>query len=121
MPSINYVGLGVMTVLVVLDIVLGIMRSFEQGDFASHNLRDGLLRKASYYIVIILALCLEYGAAYYPPISELAQLPIYDACVVGISAIELASIVENIVAINPDLKDAPFFSHFSGKQSKKVN
>ena len=115
METVNWSGLVIVSVFILADIVMGIARAFVQGDFASLELKRGLVHKAVYYLFIILALTIEVGAQYYPPIAELAQLPIYDTVCVGICAIELSSIIENATAMFPELKDAPFLKHFTSK------
>lgn len=116
--GVSWYGFAIVCGLVVADFVLGVARAFVQGGYRSSELCRGLARKGAFIAVMLLAAYLEWGATVWPPISALATLPLFDAVAVGVAMIELSSIVENIVAINPDLADAPFWSHFSSKAIK---
>lgn len=105
--------------LIAADFALGCARAFVQGEYKSSALCGGLARKGAFVVVMLLALYVEWGAGVWPPLSAVAELPLFDAVAGGVAMIEVSSIVENIVAINPDLAGAPFWSHFASKVQPK--
>lgn len=109
-------GFGIVAAFVVCDIVLGIIRAFMQGSFKSAELRNGLLRKATYFIILLLLMFLEIAGNYYDDMAAILSVPVFQSAVAAMSAVEVSSIIENVTAIVPDLQNAPFFKNFKGKE-----
>lgn len=92
------------------DYLTGIIKAIIQDDLSSKKMRTGLGHKLAYLILAIMASVIDVVNTHIPlgfPIS-------LSTCTVsGICFIEITSILENITAINPELRKAPFMSIFS--------
>ena len=113
--GVSWYGFVIVCGFIAADFLLGIARAFMQGEYKSSVLCKGLARKGAFVVVLLLAAYIEWAATVWPPMATIAALPVFDAVAIGVAMIEVSSIVENIVAINPDLADAPFWSHFASK------
>ena len=101
---------------VVVDYVTGIAKAILNDTLSSRKMRQGLWHKFAYlmltlvaYFVDMINLHVDLGL----PVS------VFVCTVSGICLIELTSILENITAINPELKDAPFMQIFAHSTSGK--
>ncbi len=85
---------------VMLDIATGIIKSWKDGTFSSSGLREGGAHKASYFALIALGWGLDWGMMH----ANLGvTIPAYAAVCTFVIMIEIVSIVENVVAINPNI------------------
>ena len=92
------------------DYVTGVIKAIIQGNLSSKRMREGLGHKFAYLILTLTAWFVDTLNMHLPlgfPID------IFTCTVSGVCLIELTSIIENITAINPDLKNAPFMSIFT--------
>lgn len=88
--------------LIAADIITGIIKSVALGQFSSAEMRKGLLRKSGTIALVLIAYGLQYVAGYtnvLPP--ELTV--VYDGVTIYVILMELASNIENIITINPEL------------------
>ena len=92
------------------DYITGVLKAIMQGDLNSRKMREGLGHKLTYLILSgttwfmdTLNTHLDFGF----PLNTFA------CTVSGICLIELTSILENITAINPKLKNATFMDVFT--------
>ena len=92
------------------DYITGVIKAIMQGDLSSKMMREGLGHKFTYLILAVMAWFIDTLNLHLA-----LGLPInLSICTVsGICLIELTSIIENITAINPELKDAAFMGIFS--------
>ena len=92
----------VVGVFIILDIVSGLLKAFYSGEFNSEKMRKGIYHKATYVLIIALAITCELSEAYI----ELGfSIPLVKPTTAYIIFCEFMSIIENIGAINPSLKE----------------
>lgn len=100
-------------VFVLLDIVSGFGRAYVTGTLSSAEMRDGLMHKSAYFALIALFVCLELFQRHF---EVLPNVPTTLAVCVYVCATEFFSVLENIVAINPDIKKWPIFAQLFDKK-----
>lgn len=98
------------------DYITGVIKASTQGNLNSKRMREGLGHKLAYLILTLTAWFIDTLNTHLTlgfPINTLT-------CVVtGICLIEITSILENITAINPELKNAPFMNIFTQNNTPK--
>lgn len=98
-------------ILIVIDIVSGIAAAFVNKTIDSSAMRRGLLHKASYVLVILLAGTLEWAVSMGGPSLGIGlDLPIVVPTCIYLGLTEISSIGENLAQIDPSLRSAPVFS-----------
>ena len=92
----------VILALIGADIITGIIKAIIRGSFSSNEMRAGLLRKSGTIILMLLAYGLQYVSGYLDMLpAELGV--VYDGVAAYIILMEIASNIENILIINPEL------------------
>lgn len=95
---------------ILADIVTGFVKAWSTKSIDSKILRQGFLHKFSE--IFLCGIC--YGAEYAAKYAELnINIPLYNAACGYIILMEIISVFENLIEINPDL------SKFIGKYLKK--
>lgn len=107
----DYHVYAVIGAIIVLDIVSGLAKAVFKDGFNSAKMREGLGHKLTYIIALVLAVLIEYGCVFLDLGFEVTMLQ--PAVGVYIVLTEVGSILENIVAINPNLQDNSFMSIFT--------
>ena len=98
-------------ILIVLDVISGIAAAFMKKTIDSSVMRRGLLHKASYILVILLAGTLEWAVSVGGPALGVGlDLPIVVPTCIYLGLTEISSIGENLSQIDPSLRSAPVFS-----------
>lgn len=98
-------------ILIVIDVVSGIAAAFMKKTIDSSVMRRGLLHKASYILVILLAGTLEWAVSVGGPALGIGlDLPIVVPTCIYLGLTEISSIGENLAQIDPSLRSAPVFS-----------
>ncbi|WAX06329.1 hypothetical protein QEJ63_gp19 [Bifidobacterium phage BD811P2] len=92
------------------DYTTGVIKAIMQGDLSSKRMREGLGHKLTY---LILALTAWFIDTLNMHLSLGFPIDVFTCTVSGVCLIEFTSIIENITAINPELKNAPFMSIFA--------
>lgn len=101
--------------LIVLDFVSGIVKGAATTGISSSKMREGLYHKGAYVISLVLAYLIEFGMMF----ADLGfSVPMVSAVCVYIMLTEVASIIENVGAINPDLQDNAFLRLFESSKKK---
>lgn len=90
----------VVTVFIVFDVVSGWLKALYTGTLDSSIARKGLFHKVSELLAMVFGYVCEYC---FPLAGIPFKAPIAEAIGVYIVAMETASIVENIAAMNPSL------------------
>lgn len=116
MPIHELIVIGIVFLLALIDYVTGVVNAIMHGELSSERMRQGLGRKFAYLAIICVALIVEYGSDY---ISLGIELPVFIPVCAGICLIEITSIMENCVKINPELSSSNILNIF--KVSKKEN
>lgn len=106
--------------LIFLDIVSGIIKSFYNNSFTSRGLRQGGLRKFTEIICCILGWGMEYVQLEFQipnPIPTCAAISMY------LIVMEIISIFENLGEVNPALGKflAPILSALKSKEDRDGN
>ena len=105
--SIDAWPIAAVCVFVILDVVSGLVKAYVTGTLSSREMRDGLMHKSAYFALIALFACVEVFQQHF---EVLPGLPTTLAVCVYVCATEFFSALENIVAINPDIKKWPIFA-----------
>lgn len=108
--------LTTVTVFIVTDYVTGVVKAVMRGNLSSKKMREGLGHKFAYLILILLAWFIDTVNMH---ISIGLPVSVFICTVSGVCLIELTSILENITAINPELKNMPFMKIFSTTNTPK--
>ena len=110
MPTHELIVIGIVFLLVLIDYVTGAVNAIMHGELSSEKMRQGLGHKFAYLAVICVALIVEYGSNY---IDLGIKLPVFIPVCVGICLIEITSIMENCVKINPELNNSNILNIFN--------
>lgn len=105
--NIDWVAIVITMIMIVYDFVTGMLKAVKCKNVSSSIMREGLLHKTAYLLVIALAIILEAGMEHL----ELGiVVPLLVPVCGWIVLTEAASSLENIAVINPELKNNPIFS-----------
>ena len=110
MPIHELIVIGIVFLLVLIDYITGVVNAIMHGELSSEKMRQGLGHKFAFLAIICVALIVEYGSDY---INLGIELPVFIPVCAGICMIEITSIMENCVKINPDLKGSNIFNIFN--------
>lgn len=110
MPIHELITVGIVFLLVLIDYVTGVVNAIMRGELSSERMRQGLGHKFAYLAVICVALIVEYGSDY---INLGIELPVFLPVCAGICLIEITSIMENCVKINPELSGSNILDIFN--------
>lgn len=110
MPIHELIVIGIVFLLVLIDYVTGVVNAIMRGELSSEKMRRGLGHKFAYLAIICVALIVEYGSNY---IDLGIELPVFIPVCVGICLIEITSIMENCVKINPELSGSNILNIFN--------
>lgn len=115
MPIHELIVIGIVFLLVLIDYITGVVNAVMHGELSSEKMRQGLGHKFAYLAIICVALIVEYGSDY---INLGIGLPVFIPVCVGICLIEITSIVENCVKINPELSGSNILNIFNIDRSE---
>lgn len=110
MPIHELIVIGIVFLLVLIDYITGVVDAIMHGELSSKKMRQGLGHKFAYLAVICVALIVEYGSDY---INLGIELPVFIPVCAGICLIEITSIMENCVKINPELSSSNILNIFN--------
>lgn len=103
--------------LALLDVVMGVVNAwFIQRNFASHELRRGIIRKLANFGVMLMALVLDgllLGGL------DLGFQPLYVAVCSALVLMEVASLLEIFAKMHPELADSEVYRML--KRGKEKN
>lgn len=110
MPTHELIVIGIVFLLALIDYVTGVVNAIMHGELSSEKMRKGLGHKFTYLAIICVALIVEYGSDY---IDLGIELPVFIPVCAGICLIEITSIMENCVKINPELSGSNIMNIFN--------
>ena len=110
MTQVDIWCLIAVTVFIATDYVTGVAKAIMQGTLSSKKMREGLGHKFAYFVLILLAWFIDTVNTH---VSIGLPVSVFICTVSGVCLIELTSILENITAINPELKNTPLMKTFS--------
>lgn len=94
---------------VVLDVLSGLVKAGKEHDIESAKMRDGLWHKGAYVIAMALAVMIEVSMQR----MDLGfTVPLVAPCAGYIVLTEVASILENIARVSPELAKSPLLDLF---------
>lgn len=111
--------------LIVIDFITGIIGAVVNDSFSSKIMRQGLWHKLAYFIILAVVVILERLSVYYDLGFvnlnsgfgySVAAATMLSLVIVWIILTEVGSILENIVVINPKLKDNTFMAIFAKRE-----
>lgn len=109
MPIHELIVIGIVFLLALIDYITGVVNAIMHGELSSKKMRQGLGHKFAYLAIICVALIVEYGSDY---INLGIELPIFIPTCTGICLIEITSIMENCMKINPELSKSNILNIF---------
>ena len=89
----------IIVAFIVLDIASGITKALKRGDLSSKIMRQGLLHKFSYVLVLALSWLIDFGSDY---LDMNFPLNLFTACAVFVCTTETLSIIENDLQVLPE-------------------
>lgn len=101
--------------LMLFDVISGLIAAIKNREVSSTKMREGLFHKCSLVMCIVLAWCIEMFVMHVPDLGFNVPLVI-PACVL-IFAMEVVSILENIIKINPDLENEEIVKLFTNTKN----
>ena len=109
MISINWALIAITCAFIALDVITGLVKAIKAHEVSSSKMKDGLFHKCGFLLAMVLgALCevamLEIDLGF--------SLPIMPAICGFIILTELASVLENICKIAPELSENRFMQIF---------
>lgn len=110
MPIHELIVIGIVFLLSFIDYVTGVVNAIIHGELSSERMRSGLAHKFAYLVIICVALIVEYGSDY---IDLGIELPAFIPICASICLIEITSIMENCVKINPELIGSDILNFFA--------
>lgn len=96
-------------IFIILDVISGVLKAFFQKTLSSLKMREGLMHKAAYILVIILAVLLQVSSVVF---NFGFEIPSVLAVAIYICCAEVVSIIENIGEMNPQLSNSSLFKLF---------
>ena len=109
MPTSEIAAIVITCVLAAMDYLTGLAKAVKNRDVSSEKMRQGLWHKSAYLLVIMLAEILEHGQQL---IDMGFGVPIIIPACVYIIITEVASIIENLGELNPELRSSPILQLF---------
>lgn len=91
-------------VFIALDCLTGLTKAFATNSFSSTKVKTGLFHKAGILMVMVLALVIDTFMSFIPDLPFTS--PVTGGVCMLIVVMEVMSCLENIVQINPNLKDS---------------
>lgn len=110
MPIHELIAIGIVFLLVLIDYITGVVNAIMHGELSSEKMRQGLGYKFAYLAIICVALLVEYGSDY---IDLGIELPVFIPVCASICLIEITSIMENCIKINPELSSSNILNIFN--------
>ena len=122
---VNAAPLLIMLVFVAMDVIFGLCKAFATHSFDSSKMRQGLWHKCALigcelmaYAVEVVTQLMDFSAIGMP---EGFVLPIVGAVTAYIVVMELGSILESLIKINPELAGGKILGQFDKLLGKEAS
>lgn len=102
MTQVDWNMIAIVLVFAFLDIIAGVLKAFKMNAFSSSLMREGLMHKAATMLVMVCASVCDVfrsGAGVEFPFG----VNIVDAFGIVVIVMEIGSILENCIDVNPEL------------------
>lgn len=109
----SFVLLVIVLIFIGLDVLVGVARSFMLHEFSTAKLREGIVHKATLIVILLLAWLCDTAMLHVPELG-MQQFILFAAEVI-MFFMELTSIFESLVKLNPSLSESKFWGLFSSK------
>lgn len=100
-------------VLMLVDTLVGTSGAFMRNEFKTSTMREGLCHKGTLLVLILLGWICDTVMMHVPEVG-LPKLIMFGVCLI-VFFMELGSVLENLVKINPELSGNPVLKYFSSK------
>lgn len=97
--------------LIILDYITGVVYALLAHTLTSEKMRAGLGHKFTYFVVLMVSGIFQYACKYID-FGFGSSVSLFIPCAVGVSLIEVTSILENCLKINPDLASVKVLNIF---------
>ena len=91
-------------IFVAFDTISGLIKAFATNTFTSTKVKEGIFHKAALILIIIMSAAIDILSGFIP--SMPFTVPLTQGCCLLIIGMECMSVLENVCAINPALKDS---------------
>lgn len=91
-------------IFVAFDVTSGLIKAFATNTFTSTKVKEGIFHKAALILIIIMSAAIDILTGFIP--SMPFTVPLTQGCCLLIIGMECMSVLENVCAINPALKDS---------------
>lgn len=109
---------AITAIFIIMDYGTGVANAIMHNQVSSEKMRNGLWHKFAYIVVICTAVLIEWGTQW---LDLGFELPLVAPVLVSIALIEITSILENCVKINPELKAYKVLNIFGKNQDEKTD
>lgn len=113
--EVNAWSIGLAIGFMLMDVITGFIGSIITHSFSSSKMREGLGHKVLLLCIISMAVMLEIGGEHIEGLGFTAvTVPV--VCIY-IIVMEVGSVLENVCAAYPELRDTPLFMLFKNKEN----
>lgn len=116
MSTANIWYIIAVTFFIIADYITGVAKAIMQHNLNSGKMREGLGHKFAYFMLALVAWFIDTINLH---VDLGLPISVFVCTISGISLIELTSILENIMAVNPELANTPLMQIFSQNTSGK--
>lgn len=109
---------AITAIFIIIDYGTGVANAIMRNQLSSEKMRNGLWHKFAYIVVICTATLIEWGTQW---LDLGFNLPLVAPVLISIALIEITSILENCVKINPELKAYKVLNIFNKSQDEKAD
>jgi toxin secretion/phage lysis holin len=102
MTCASFIPFLVVIVFIILDIITGLVKAFYNNSYSSSEMRKGGLRKIGIFLAVVLCYIVEVCLPY---LNITINIPITVIAAAYLAFMEITSIIENLSALNPNIKD----------------
>ena len=99
--------------LMLVDTLVGTSGAFMRNEFKTSAMREGLCHKGTLLVLILLGWICDTVMMHVPEVG-LPKLIMFGVCII-VFFMELGSVLENLVKINPELSGNAVLKYFSSK------
>lgn len=102
MTCASFIPFLVVIIFIILDIITGLVKAFYNNSYSSSEMRKGGLRKIGIFLSVVLCYIVEVCLPY---LNITINIPITIIAAAYLAFMEITSIIENLSALNPNIKD----------------
>lgn len=91
-------------IFVAFDTISGLIKAFATKAFSSTKVKEGIFHKAALILIMVMSVVIDILSGFIP--SMPFTVPLTQGCCLLIIGMECMSVLENVCAINPELRDS---------------